>query len=234
MFYVRRNYTKEEKERIANLPQFNSDAYEWGEDPRRINSFRWDELLITNPPRCGTMTILSGIQQYIKTNEAASKSEIMKFGYGRPITWYEQNKPKFYNEIIYNMEGCQKLCVVRNPYKRVVSSLYALHKEHPDMGWDKGYAQNRKRFLMTQYGVPQWQYCYLPDGERINCAFYQLEDIVDQMMSVGHYDWDMDDARNVTPNRKKYRLTQEEYEMISEDFAYDFKFLGYKTVKFDE
>ena len=154
MFYVRRNYTKEEKERIANLPQFNSSAYEWGTDPKRHNSYRWDELLISSPPRCGTMTILSGIQQYIKTHESASKSEILRFGYGKPITWYQDNKPKFYKEIIENMEGCQKLCVVRNPYKRVVSSS-ALHKEKPNMGWDEGYAKNRKRFLMTLHGVPR-------------------------------------------------------------------------------
>jgi|MDTC01.2.fsa_nt_gb hypothetical protein len=230
MFYVRRNYTDEEKEKIANLPQFNSEQFEWGTDPRRINSYRWDELCLLSPPRCGTQTILYGIQEFCKTNNQAKKSEIIKFGYGKPVNWYKENKPKFFKEILSFVDGCQKMCVVRNPYKRVVSSLYKLHKEQPQMGWDKGYAVNRKRFLSTEYGVPQWQFCYHLDGEKLNCAFFQLEEIVDKMLSVAHYEFDMDDAQNVTPNRLKYRLTHEEYDMISEDFNDDFRWLGYTPI----
>jgi hypothetical protein len=50
------------------------------------------------------------------------------------------------------------------------------------------------------------------------------------MLSVAHYEFDMDDAQNVTPNRLKYRLTHEEYDMISEDFNDDFRWLGYTPI----
>lgn len=212
MYYVTRNYSQSEKEKIKSNPDFDTlpDLFKWMQN----------ELMIVSPPRCGTATVLHGIQEHIKKTRG-DKSTIKRYGYGKPLSWYRENKPKLY-ETLYTQLTCNKLLIVRNPYKRVVSSLYAL-------GMDS-YAKNRKEFLASPYGVPQNEFIYFHDNKRMDTANYRLEDIVDTIMSVSKYDWDMFEMRNVTPNKDKVKLTDKEYNMISEDFAEDFDLLGYNTV----